>query len=388
MKIYKPLAINPGDREAIEEEEQMEDISFNVFKLNNRPKPEDPKQILFICSLGEFGCEMLATMYCVPQILQAYPGYYKIVVGWYGREYFYRHLVDEFWEIKEEFMSLREYARAFHHDSKNLKRLEKGLEKYGKVAAASSIGRIAVGNKCNDCKLFWGDTNYVKKCKCGSENLTRSLFADVPYWKNKAIRIPFPSEEKLAEADKYLKPNSVGVFARGRRCYGRNLQPEFYKNLISLLEELGYSPIWLGEKQTVQVCPVEHILDFSRMKESRDLETTLAIISKCALTVQFWTASTRLAGIMGTPYLLFESPDQIWGNGQEGFRRNLCDFGPSKLAICHFLNIYEDNAKGLDVTRKCIKEMEQGNYDDYVGAVQSKIAVEALKRVNTKRIGG
>ena len=231
MKIYKPVPINPGDRKEIKAEEQIKDISFNVFKFNNRPKP-DSKQVLFICSFGEFGCETLTSMYCVPKIAQDYPGYYKIVIGWYGREYFYKHLVDEFWEIKEEFMPLREYARAFHNVSKNIKQLEEGLKEHGKVATASTVGKIAVANTCNDCKLFWGGTDYVEKCKCGSENLTRSLFGDVPYWKNKAVRIPPPSEEKLVEADKYLKPNSVGIFARGRKCYGRNLQPEFYKNLI------------------------------------------------------------------------------------------------------------------------------------------------------------
>jgi hypothetical protein len=35
-------------------------------------------------------------------------------------------------------------------------------------------------------------------------------------------------------------------------------------------------------------------------------------------TIQFWTASTRLASMMGVPWILFESPDQIAGNGQEG----------------------------------------------------------------------
>jgi alkanesulfonate monooxygenase SsuD/methylene tetrahydromethanopterin reductase-like flavin-dependent oxidoreductase (luciferase family) len=50
-------------------------------------------------------------------------------------------------------------------------------------------------------------------------------------------------------AKQYLKPNSVGIFARGRAMYGRNLSPEFYVNLIKMLEDLGYNPIWLGEKQ-------------------------------------------------------------------------------------------------------------------------------------------
>jgi hypothetical protein len=43
-------------------------------------------------------------------------------------------------------------------------------------------------------------------------------------------------------------------------------------------------------------------MDFSRLPEARDLELTLAIISQLQFTVQFWTASTRLAAMVGTPF--------------------------------------------------------------------------------------
>jgi hypothetical protein len=178
----------------------------------------------------------------------------------------------------------------------------------------------------------------------------------------------------------------VGVFARARKCYGRNLQPSFYEGLVSLLRGRGYEPVWLGERESTLACPVSDVVDFSRMDESRDLESTLAIIRQCEFTVQFWTASTRLAGLMGVPYLLFESPDQIWGAGQEGIRRNLCDFGMRKLSINHYLNVYQDNAAGLRVVDECVGEMESGNYEDHMGLVDRSV-VESMRMENARRIG-
>ena len=206
------------------------------------------------------------------------------------------------------------------------------------------------------------------------------------YWKPRAVRIPSPSESKTLEVSKYLGKRPVGIFARARKCYGRNLQPEFYVGLINLLRDMGYDPIWLGEKVSTMPCPVPGVVDFSRMDESKSLESTFAIVKQCAFTVQFWTASSRLAGLMGVPYLLFESPDQIWGNGQEGIRRNLCDFGPRKLSINHYLNVYQNNEEGLKIVRKCIEEMQSGNYADHIGLVEEEIVLR-MKEENRIRIG-
>lgn len=394
MKIkprrIKPKKFNAGDNSVIAEEEPVANIDFDIHKLNNRPKPDDPRQILLACCFSEFGCETVGVMYCLPHLFQQYPGHYKIVVGWHGREYFYRHLADEFWEIKKENMWLREHCRAFHHESKNLERIEKALTSHGQVIESAQLGRIAVGAKCGNCNAFWGTTDKVRQCpQCRkTDKLQQSILGDVSGWKPKAKRLPTPSSEKLALADKYLKPNPVGVFARGRKCYGRNLSPEFYTELVKLLEDMGYNPVWLGEEATTQPCPVDHVVDFSRMPEARDLETTLAIISKCKFTVQFWTASTRLAGMMGIPYLLFESPDQIWGAGQEGFRRNLCDFGERKLAINHYLSVRENPDEALNIVRLCIEEMEEDNFEDVIGLVESDMAVKAMMKDNYRRIGG
>jgi hypothetical protein len=298
-------------------------------------------------------------------------------------------LVDEFWEVKEEYQWLRDYTRAFHHESKNLANFEKSLEEVGRVVKADEVGRIAVGNRCEECNEFWGDVNYAEKCKkCGSKRLIRSLFADVKKYRNELVKVPPPSPEKLAEADKYLKPNPVGIFARGRSTYGRNLQPEFYVELIKLLESMGYNPIWLGEKQSSQSCPVDHIVDMTQKPEARDLELTVAIVSKLKFTVQFWTASTRLSLLAGTPFLLFESPMQIWGSGQEGYRLGLLrNCAPRKLVICHYINVLNNHPAALQLIKRCVNEMMDGNFNDVIGMVDEKFYVEHMKRTNSKRIG-
>jgi hypothetical protein len=376
----------------LSKEECFEEVGFRVHKFSARPRPSDKQRINVICCFSEFGCETVGVIYCIPRIIRDRPSEYRIVVGWAGREYLYRHLADEFWEMNESHMWLREYARAFHHESKNLARVEKALASYGRVVPSSYLGNIAISAKCFDCLFFYNTVyangRYEKNTciRCGSQNLLSPIFGDVAYWKPRALRLPRPSEDKLESVKKHLKPRSVGVFARARKCYGRNLQPEFYEGLVSLLRGRGYEPIWLGERESTLACPVSDVVDFSRMDEARDLESTLAIISQCEFTVQFWTASTRLAGLMGVPYLLFESPDQIWGNGQEGIRRNLCDFGNRKLSINHYLNVYRDNASGLKVVEECIGEMESGNYEDHMGLVDRSV-VESMKEDNARRVG-
>jgi hypothetical protein len=379
MRVIKPV---------IQGEERIVEVEFNIFKFTNRIKPVDKKRVVIFTSFAEFGCEMVSSMYCIPKLLRQNAGKYTIVVGWYGRAYLYRHLVDEFWEVKEEYQWLRDYARAFHHESKNLSAVENKLEYFGNVITSATIGQLCVINKCLKCNRVTAYTDVSKVCRsCGSRMMDLGLFTDVKEAKKSAKRIPKPTAEKSLLSDSLAPPMSVGIFARARKTYGRNLQPEFYIKLINLLENLNYKPIWLGEKQNTLPCPVGHIIDFSRMPESRDLETTLAIVSKCVFTIQFWTASTRLAGIMGVPYILAESPDQIWGNGQEGYRRNLCDFGPSKLIVSHYLNAFNNNDGFLEVVEQAIGEVESGKYDDLFGQLETDIAAKCMKKDNAKRIG-
>lgn len=374
-------------------EEPICDVQFNIHKFTQRPKPTDKERILIISCFSEFGCEIVGAMYCIPRIIKEHPGAYVIVMGWFGRSYLYKHLVDEFWELKEEFQFLRDKALAFHHSSKNLTKLEKSVEQFGKVLSSDKLGKLAVGNTCRRCEHLWGDMNEFYKCpKCSSSDVTRALFADIRYWKPRMTPIPKPSDEKLLEAEKYIKVpegfKPVGVIARNRITYGRNLQPEFYVKLIHKLESMNYTPIWLGEKQSTLACPLEHIVDFSRMPESRDLELTLAIISKLEFTVQFWTASTRLAALVGTPFLVYESPDQLFGQGQEAYRLALTTNGKKKLVLSHFLNVYNDNDAAIELLEKSIREMEVGNWDDVIGMVDERDVVLKLRQQNLHRLAG
>lgn len=374
-------------------EEPICDVQFNIHKFTTRPKPNDKDRIVIISCFSEFGCEIVGAMYCIPRIVKENPGCYVVVIGWYGRAYLYKHLADEFWELKEEFQFLRDKALAFHHSSKNLTKLEKSIEQFGRVISSEKLGRIAVGNSCKKCNHFWGDVNEIQRCpNCQSTDILKALFADIRYWKPKMIPIPKPSKEKLEEVEKYIKTpdghRPVGVVARNRVTYGRNLQPEFYVKLIKKLESMNYTPVWLGEKQSTLACPLPHIVDFSRMPESRDLELTLAIISKLEFTVQFWTASTRLAALVGTPFLVFESPDQLFGQGQEAYRLALTTNGRKKLILSHFLNVYNDNDAAIDLLEKSIKEIEHGDWEDVVGMVDEREVVIRLRQQNIHRLAG
>lgn len=369
-------------------EEKMVDVEFNIHKFSSKEKPSDPNKIMIVSCFSEFGCEVVGALYLIPRLIKENPDMYVIVMGWYGRSYLYRHLADEFWEIKEEYQFLRDYALAFHNNSKNLAKIEKIATQHGKVMTAEILGRMAVGNKCNKCGHFWGQVEKVFTCtRCNSNDVTKALFSDIKYWKQFITLLPKPSEEKLTQARKLVGRNPVAVTARNRSTYGRNLQPEFYVKLIKLLQDMGYDPIWIGEKQSTLACPVEGIVDMSRSEDARDLELTLAIVSLCKFTVQFWTASTRLAAMMGVPYLIFESPDQLFGAGQEAYRLALCTHGKRKIALCHFLKVFNDHDGAMFVLEKCIKDMENNDYRDVIGMVDEPEVVAGMREQNLHRLG-
>jgi predicted Zn-ribbon and HTH transcriptional regulator len=363
-----------------QKEIKLNELNFNKFKFNKRKIPKDKNRIIFIDCFGEFGCESVALMFCIPRIIQRHPGAYFICVGWYGREYLYRHLVDEFWEIKEEFQWLREYANAFNNSSKNLAKLNSNLKNFGIIYDSKSMGSICLSRACRSCKNVWGDLKSDTPCpKCNSLDIEQGILHDIPYHKRLAVQIPRPSINHLNLAKKYLKPNSVGIFARGRALYGRNLPLDFYEKLIVLLKKNDFNPIWLGEKQSVLPCPVNDIIDFSRLPEARDLELTLAIIANLEFTIQFWTASTRLSSMVGTPWILFESPDQIVGHGQEGMRIALTtDFNKKKLVLANYKNVLEKQEETLFYVDKSIKEIYQNNWEDVIGPVESPQMIDIM----------
>lgn len=375
MKLkHKPIISNK------KKEIKLNELNFKKFKFNKRKIPNDKSRVIFIDCFGEFGCESLSLMFCIPKIIQRHQGAYFICVGWYGREYLYRHLVDEFWEINENFQWLREYSNAFSSSSKNLTKLNRYLNNFGIVYNAQALASICLSRACKVCGNVWGDLKNDTPCpKCNSKDIEQGILHDIPYHKRLAVQIPRPSINYLNLAKKYLKPNSVGIFARGRALYGRNLPLDFYKKLIFLLEEKGFNPIWLGEKQSVLPCPVDHIVDFSRLPESRDLELTLSIIANLEFTIQFWTASTRLASMVGTPWILFESPDQIVGHGQEGMRIAITtDANKKKLVLANYKTVLEKEKETLECVEQAIKEIYQNNWDDIIGPVESSALIESM----------
>jgi hypothetical protein len=339
-------------------EEMLQGVKFKVHKYNIRPRPVNKNHVIIFSCFSEFGSELVGNLYCIPELLQnQFLGYYAIAMGWHGREYLYRHLVDEFWELSPDHHWLREYCRAFHHASLNLKKVEKAIHrKIGKVIDANVFSSITLN------KLY-PNLSTVKKNAC---------------W------VPPPSQDAFSSIEKFLKPNSVGVTARYRKCYGRNLQIEFYKRLLDILQEWGYNPIWMGEPHTTYDCPYSHITNFRDSEEACDLEKSLALISKLDFTIQFWTASTRLAGLVGTPFILFESPDQIYGgisSGHEGMRLELCTKGKKKkIVIAHFKDIYHNNDLGLQLVNQAIQEISKNNYQDIISQeCNQNIVLDSIK---------
>lgn len=387
MKLLKAKCYNPGNRIEVEKESLIDEIKFSVFKFNEIKRPSD-KDIVYISCFSEFGCEILGCLYSINMIKQQNPNKYFIVLGWYGREYLYRHLVDEFWELNSDYMWLREYARAFHNVSKNIKFLEKKIAKSSKIITTKSMGFFYIYSSCNNCQNVWSSITKHEVCpKCNSNFIRKSVYSDVNFYKKNAVKIPQPSQVVVDEMRSLLKNNSVGIFARNRKCYGRNLPKEFYIKLIDNLIQLGYNPVWMGEKQSTLDCPVDYILDFSKDERSRNLEYTLAIIKQLEFTIQFWTASSRLSAIMETPYILFESPDQIWGIGQEGYRLNLTTTGNKKLVISHYINVLENQDAGIDLVNQAIQEIKSNNYNEIFGLLDTDVASLYLKNMSDLRIG-
>lgn len=360
-------------------------VRFKVHKFNGRPHPKDRKRVVIASCFSEFGCEIIGCLYCVPRVTRRYPGRYIVAMGWHGREYLYRHLVDEFWELDEEFMWLRDYCYAFHHNSKTLKKIEESASVHGSVLPSAVVGTFSVTNFCRTCGHYWNEWKKAeKKCpRCVSTVIIPSIFGDTQEYKNQVLRVPRPGRQAAEVAKALTGDNCVGIFARDRKTYGRNLPPDFYTKLIKLVESRGYKVVWMGEKQSTLPCPVPHVYDHSRSPLSRDLELTLAMISQMKFTIQFWTASSRLAGIMGTPYVLFESPEQIYctGNwpGQEGRRLELTTFGPRKVVISHYLNTLEHQPEALLLVDKAINGILAGDESDIIGLVENREGVELMQ---------
>jgi hypothetical protein len=66
----------------------------------------------------------------------------------------------------------------------------------------------------------------------------------------------------------------------------------------------------------------------------------------------------------------------------------LCDFGPSKLCVSHFLSVAENPDAGISLVRRCVEEMRQGNYTDVFGLLENEAVARDMREKNFQRIGG
>ena len=91
--------------------------------------------------------------------------------------------------------------------------------------------------------------------------------------------------------------------------------------------------------------------------------------------------------MVGTPWILFESPEQIVGNGQEGMRIALTtDFNKKKLVLAQYKNLIEKEERAFFYVKQAIEEMKQDNWEDILGPVENyEVTKMMLKKQNRWR---
>lgn len=348
-----------------ESEFLIKDFVFKKYKFTKSIN----KKVLFITNFCELGVETLACMYSIPEITSSLKDYYVIIIGWTGRSYFYRHLCDEFWELDKQFYWLKDNAQAFFHNSKNLDKLEKYLAEHGIVFKTAWLGNFLIGWVCKNC--FNISSSNIDFCnKCYSNNISQPLLGKI---ENKKFlrRMPAPSQEDINQIRPNIPLNSVAIFARNRKTYGRNLSKDFYISLNKLLKEKGFFPVYLGEN--CSSLNMEGCIDFSNSPKVNDLSFTLSVLSCVRFSVQLWTASTRLSSIVKTPFILVESYEQIAGRGQEGLRIASCnDFNKKKIILSNYINFLNDTEKGLFCISKSIDQIYKNNWNYIYDMVEDK----------------
>jgi len=364
------------DGSFIDKEPSIDNIVFKVHSYSkNKGKP-----YLFINCMVEFGCEFFLPHYLLQSIKQKHDDKYIVAFGWNGREFLYRGLVDEFWELTEEFMWLRETTRAFHNVSNNIKKVENTLKKSGLVIESHRLGNMVIESHCLECKKIFPDYLAKTICpRCYSSKISRSLFSDWKNTKKKYRSLNKPSCLHREWVDKNFPEKICAIFPRNRKTYGRNLPFEFYSDLVDRIHSIGYSPVWVGEKFGRMRCPTGAI-DFLGMNESYDLEYTLALIEKCAFTFQCWTASTRLSQAMNVPFVLVEDPEQIY-KGHEGRRLELFtqDYQKKKFVFCHYRKVLENMNGFLNLCVDSIISLLNRDSSDVIGFVGDENYVKDMQ---------
>ena len=363
----------------VESEKIHERVLFHKKVFNkNTDKPN-----LFLSGLVEFGCEALLPHFYLPYFANKYNKFNKIVLGWPGREVFYKDYVDEFWAIDEKYLDLRNYTKAFSGMSKNIDLIEKGMRRYGAVFSSKSLNNFFCEGVCKNCRTSFISLFRKFQCEaCKSTDIVNSILADTNFHKQKYVGLNLSFDdygELLSKMPK--KKQTIGIFARNRITYGRNLPAKFYKRLCKNLEKKKFGIVWLGERISTLPSISKKYFDFTKSEYADDLNACLALVSACAGTFQAWTASTRLSQLVGTPYCLAESFDQLFGSGQEGKRINLLtkDLNKKKIIVSNFNDCMEQLDYFADL---CADQLEMlvrnGDSSDCIGPVHNTESIKNL----------
>ena len=379
--VFFNRSYSPGDLVLVEKEKKIKTVSFNKIKFK---KDSKEKEKIFILAFGEFGCESVAIHYLIPEIVKDNPNKKIIVVGWQGRSFLYSHLAHEFWEIGSDYMFLKDYAKAFHNDSKNIKWIEKSFGMYGEIITSMQLGSMALLVKCRKCNHSFGADRKCFQCdSCNSTDIKHSYLSDPISAKEKYVSVPPSNFKFYKKAKKIVQKNTVALFVRGRKAYGRNLKPDHYEQIVDDLIGMGYNVIWLGEKYTTFDLDKNYNGKFINLCKDSDfdnVEFVLSVLQLCKFSLQFWTASTRLSAMVNLPYMLIESPDQIFGRGQEGQRIILTtrEESKKKIIFCNHKKVLDNfwDFRGL-LKWQIHNFIQVGDYSDVIGMVDDYEAVKS-----------
>ena len=345
-------------------------IEFNELCFTKHVFTEETefKKKMFFLSFGEFGCETLLPTFLIPRITSNFPEYRKIVVGWNNREYFYREICDEFWELHPKYMSLKDHSHAFENISVEISSLNKRLNPLGIVVNGTKLGKLTIKARCKKCSFeFEMDRGDIYCAKCYSENIEKSLFQGSKIYRDYAYPLPKIKQEFIEFAKNYIPDNTVALFARNRKTYGRNLSVEHYEKTIDMLIDLGYNVVLLGESVSSYNLNNDKIINFFDHELAGNLEAAFAIVDRCVFSLQFFTASTRISSILNKPFILVESIQQIYGLGQEGIRISLMskNIKNKKLILANFVDAYENTNEIINLVKQAINDfIVNKNADD------------------------
>jgi len=365
-------------------------ILFNEVSFNKHIFNEEKhfQKKLFYLSFGEFGCEALLPSFLIPRVNNNFPEYRKIVVGWSNREYFYRELCDEYWELDPKYMSLKDYSYAFESTAVEILSIYKRLTSIGVVIDGTKIGKLCVRAKCKKCAFeFEIDRGDIYCPKCYSENIEKSLFQGSSIYRKYAVPLPDIDKRYTDFANEYIPENTVALFARNRKTYKRNLSIEHYEKLINMITSLGYNIVLLGENVSSYNLKNNKIINFMDHELAGNLEAAFAIVNRCVFSLQFFTASSRISSMLGKPFILFESIDQIYGRGQEGIRLSLMtkNYNNKKIVLANFSDVFENIDESIELASKAIHELivENNSNDLFLrpNAYASSIQESGMKRL-------